>query len=106
MQSTTAAKATTRTAFSTSPNPSTKGQKVTLSATVAGPNGDGVPTGTITFQPVSGAKMKVEPVSPAGGATFSISTLPVGSHKVEAIYSGDSNFAGSTSNVVTQVVNR
>lgn len=78
---------------------------MTFSATVAGPGGDGVPTGTVTFQNISGSKMRTVNVSPSGGASFMISTLPARSIKVEAIYNGDSNFAASTSNKVIQVVN-
>ncbi len=32
-----------------------------------------------------------------GTATYTISTLTVGSHSITAVYSGDANFAGSTS---------
>jgi hypothetical protein len=39
-----------------------------------------------------------------GTATFSISTLGVGSHAITAVYGGDLNFEGSTSNKVKQVV--
>ena len=42
----------------------------------------------------------------SGQATFSTSSLPVGTTYVEAVYGGAStNFNGSTSNVITQVVN-
>jgi hypothetical protein len=41
-----------------------------------------------------------------GSASVSISTLPVGTTHMEAIYSGDSNNAPSTSNVVNQVVHQ
>ena len=41
----------------------------------------------------------------AGSATFAISTLTTGgTDNIKAFYSGDSNFAGSTSNTVAQVV--
>ena len=39
-----------------------------------------------------------------GLTAFSISSLSVGSHNITAVYSGDSNFLGSTSNVVIQKV--
>lgn len=39
-----------------------------------------------------------------GSATFTTSTLKVGTTSVTAVYGGDSNFAGSKSNVVKQVV--
>jgi hypothetical protein len=40
-----------------------------------------------------------------GSATFMTSTLKVGT-AVTAVYGGDSNFAGSKSNVVKQVVEK
>ena len=39
-----------------------------------------------------------------GTATYSTSTLSVGSHSITAVYGGDTNFAGTTSSVVTQTV--
>jgi hypothetical protein len=33
-------------------------------------------------------------------------TLKVGTNSIKAVYGGDSNFAGSTSNVVKQVVEK
>ena len=39
-------------------------------------------------------------------ATFTTSTLKVGTTTVKAVYGGDSNFAGSTSNTVKQVVKK
>jgi hypothetical protein len=38
-------------------------------------------------------------------ATYSTSTLSVGSHSITAVYGGDTNFAGSTSSTLTQTVN-
>jgi hypothetical protein len=102
-QSTTAIKATTTTALGSRPNPSTEGQAVTFTAIVVGQNG-GTPTGTVTFQNVQDTKMRTERLASAT-ASLSISTLAVGTVRAEAVYSGDANFAASTSNVVTQVVN-
>ena len=42
----------------------------------------------------------------AGSAVCAISNLSVGSHSITAVYSGDANYATSTSNPITQVVNR
>jgi len=39
-----------------------------------------------------------------GTATFTTSTLKVGTTTVKAVYGGESNFGGSTSNAVKQVV--
>jgi hypothetical protein len=41
-----------------------------------------------------------------GSATFTTSTLKVGTTTVEAMYGGDSNFAGSTSKAVKQLVEK
>src|SRR5208282_1929564 len=41
-----------------------------------------------------------------GSASFTTSTLPVGRNAIKAVYGGDSNFAGSTSNTVRQVVSK
>jgi hypothetical protein len=41
-----------------------------------------------------------------GSASFTISTLPNGTHAITAAYGGDQNFAASTSNVVKQVVTK
>jgi hypothetical protein len=40
-----------------------------------------------------------------GTATFTTSTLKVGSHTVTAVYAGDTNFETSKSKAVKQVVN-
>jgi hypothetical protein len=37
-------------------------------------------------------------------ATFSTSTLSVGTHSITGAYGGDTNFASSTSTAVSQVV--
>ena len=39
-----------------------------------------------------------------GSATFSPSSLSAGSHSITAVYGGDTGFAGSTSNILSQVV--
>src|SRR6202012_3633831 len=40
-----------------------------------------------------------------GNATYTTAALPVGSHGITAVYSGDTNHDGNTSNVVMQTVN-
>jgi trimeric autotransporter adhesin len=67
------------------------------------------PTGTVTFMngstavgtaPLTGTA--ATGTSPAGGtATFSTSSLPAGTYNITAVYSGDSNYAGSTSSALT-----
>src|SRR5207249_10710878 len=87
--------------LTSSPNPSTFGQTVTLSSTVT--SGAGVPTGTVTFR--DGASVLGTATLVNGSASISISTLAAGSHPLTALYGGSATFAASTSAVVTQVVN-
>ena len=42
----------------------------------------------------------------SGSATFSPSSLSVGSHSITAVYSGDTDFTGSSSVAITQTVNQ
>ena len=93
----------TTTTITSSLNPSAFGQSVTFSATVA-PKASGTPTGTVTFRNGS----KILGTSPLNGGTakFSTAALAVGRHRISASYSGDTNFAASTSPPLNQVVNR
>ncbi len=86
--------------LSSSPNPSTFQQSVSLTATVI-PN---TATGTVQF--IDGTTNLSTPVAIAGGqAELSVTTLAVGSHSITAAYSGNATEAKSTSNILTQVVN-
>jgi hypothetical protein len=98
--------APTTTALTSSPSPSVFGQSVTFTAAVSvvAP-GAGTPTGTVTFNDGSTALATVMLTS-SGTATFSTSSLAVNSHSITAVYSGDSNFTGSTSAALTQAVNK
>ena len=85
--------------LTSSPNPSTKGQAVTFTATITSPTV--VPTGPVTFTSettVLGTAQLRE-----GKATFTTSALAVGSTAVKATYSGDSNIAESSASL-TQTV--
>ena len=96
--------ATTTTALASSVNPSVFGQSVTFTATVTGSSG--TPSGTITFK--NGlTTLGTGTLNGSGVATFSISSLPVGStYSITAEYGGDVNFVTSTSSAVNQVVNQ
>jgi len=86
---------------SSSPNPSTYGQTVTFMAVVS--SAGGTPTGTVTFSDGSTALGTVNLTG--GRATFTpASPLSAGSHAIIAAYSGDANFAGSTSQPISQTV--
>jgi hypothetical protein len=101
-------KAGTTTALTSSGSPVTHGQPVTLTAQlgVVAP-GAGTPTGTVTFKDGS-TVLGTAPVSVSDGtatATFSTSSLSVGTHVITAIYNGDGNFLGSASSTLTQYIN-
>jgi len=90
--------APTTTSLTSSPNPSTFGESVTLTATVS----PATATGTVTFYKGS-AILGTGTVSD-GTATFATATLTVGGHSLTASYGGDSNDAPSTSLAETQTV--
>jgi Bacterial Ig-like domain (group 3) len=96
-----APKLDTRTVITSSANPSTEHAPVTFTATVQSlAPGVGVPTGTVTFTDTFNGKTKTlgtAPVGALGKATFSTSSLESGNHAIIAVYSGNSDFNGSTS---------
>ena len=101
--------AATTTTLATSGSPSVFGQSVTFTATVAvTAPGAGTPTGTVAFKDngVNISGCATQAVSVGGTATCTVSSLSVGSHPITAVYNGDTNFTGSTSGTVTQVVNK
>jgi Big-like domain-containing protein len=93
----------TTTTLTSSVNPSSFGQPVTLTAKVTNTSST-IPTGTVTFKNGS-AIMATEELNASGVATFTASMLPVGSDSLTASYSGDAANSRSTSQAVTQVVN-
>jgi autotransporter-associated beta strand protein len=91
------------TTLKSSPNPSTFGQMVTLTAQVA-PVSPAVttPTGTITF--MNGSTTLGSAALANGVATLTTAALPIGSDGVSATYSGDTNFAAGPGATLTQQV--
>lgn len=89
------------TSVASSANPSAYGMSVTFTATVT--VSGGTPTGTVTFKDGS-TILGTGTLGGGGQAALSTSSLSVGSHSITAVYGGDSNFVGSTSPVLTQVV--
>ena len=79
------------------------GDNVTFTATttVTAP-GAGVPGGSVRF--FDGLTQIGTGNLTAGVATFSTTSLAGGSHSITAVYQGSTNFAGSTSSAITQVV--
>jgi hypothetical protein len=81
-----------------SPNPTTFGQPVLLTATVAP-----APSGKVTFY--DGAAMLGSSPLASGTAARATTLLPSGTRFLHASYSGDSTYAFSTSPILTQTVN-
>ena len=93
--------AATTTTLSSSPDPSTAGQSVTLTATVTSSTGP-APGGSVTFK--SGTRSLGAATLVGGVATISTTALAVGSDVITATYPGTANFTGSSA-ALTQVVN-
>ena len=93
-----------------SENPSSFGQVITFTANVssAGPL-SGPATGMITFYDSLDGGMQAPLFTTAlvnGTATFTSSSLAVGTHGVTVVYSGDASFAaGASASALNQVVN-
>lgn len=102
---------TTSTDLVSSTNRSTFEEIVTFTASVASSSG-GTPTGSVTFKDGTTAIATV--ALPTGttwvtlncGASQACATLATGTHSITAAYSGDANFAGSTSSAVSQSVEK
>jgi hypothetical protein len=88
------------TTVTSSSNPSTYGQAVTITATVS-PSGA---TGNVQFYK-NGATFGLPVALLSGNATLITSTLSVGSHPITTTYTGDANYTASTSSTLNQVVN-
>jgi len=96
--------ASTTTTLQTSSATPYQAVPVTLTATVADSStgSTGSPSGTVSFYDGL-ALLGTAPVN-SGVATLAIAVLPLGSSTVTAVYSGDTNFTGSTSSGVSEVV--
>jgi ELWxxDGT repeat protein len=86
----------TTTALSASASSIALGQSVMFTATVKPPTGN-VDGGSVDFRDGS-VDLGSSAVDANGVATLSVALSPEGSHTVTAVYSGDVNFVGSTSN--------
>ena len=95
----------TTTTLTSSLNPSNFGQSVTFTASVSGQQGfyKGLPTGTVTFFDGT-TNLGSSALNTNGNGALTISTLMPGSHSITATYNGDVNFAASTSQPLSQVV--
>ncbi len=101
-QTLTVSQATTTTTTSVDTNPSTYGQTVNLSAAVQLGSGSGA-TGSIAF--LDGSTTLGTATISNNAVQLAVSSLAGGTHSITAKYSGDANFAASTSAVLTETVN-
>ena len=97
----TVVQATTQTVLVVAPNPALVLAPITFTATVTG-NG-GAPTGSVNFL-ANGNVIGTGTVNPSGTATFTTSTLAVGTYAITATYTGDANDAGSVLSPVSLTV--
>jgi len=95
-------KATSAVTLSSSQNSSSYKQPVTFTATVAPQFGGTTPTGSVTFYDGATALAWVTLVN--GVATYTTTTLPVGTDSITALYRGSGSFLTSTSAPLSQVV--
>jgi hypothetical protein len=105
----------TTTSLISSDSPSIVDGSVTFTADVHPGSGGAQPTGKVMFMSGSGSDQSLLGTGTLGSssscpgqvcAILTISSLPVGSNEVTAEYQGSSSFSGSTSNTVTQVVDK
>jgi hypothetical protein len=92
----------TTTTLTSSVNPSSVGESVTFTATVAASST--VDAGTVTFFD-NGTAMGPAVTLTNQQAAFTTTSLGIGNHIITAEYSGGGGFSPSTSNTVTQIVN-
>jgi uncharacterized protein YcnI len=97
----------TTTVLDVSPNPAGPGQPVTLTATVAGvpSDVDGVPTGMVTFFDGAIVIGQVAVDVDVGSASITKSDFLSGGHTITATYASDTQFAASSSNSQSLLVN-
>jgi hypothetical protein len=92
--------ATSATSLSSSVNPLFETDSTIFTAKVT--SSAGAPTGNVSF--LDGTTLLGDGTLSDGAATLTISSLAVGAHKITAAYSGDANFAASTSGGLSQSV--
>jgi hypothetical protein len=90
----------TTTTLTATSNPVPPNYNTTFTANVS--YASAVPTGTVTFK-IDGATTAAVSLT-AGKATYNTTALAVGTHTVQALYAGNSVFAASSSDVLTETV--
>lgn len=81
-------------------SPSVFGQSLTFAATVSA--AAGTPGGAVTFEDGS-TVLGTVPVNSSGVATFTTTGLALGQHSITSVYSGNGDFASSTSSAPFRV---
>ena len=85
-------------------NPSTYGQSVIFVVTVIAESGTATPTGSVTL--LDGSDAVGSTALASGAGVVADADFSAGSHTITAQYSGDGNFAGSTSPPVIEAVDQ
>ena len=94
----------TVTTVTSSKEPSTLSEQITITAHVVAASGTGTPTGSVTF---TDGPVTLGTASLAGNdAAITLATLALGDHSIGATYGGSSSFAASTSASIIQTVQR
>ena len=97
----------TTTTIGDSTGSSTYGLLVTFTATITpGPGGSVSPSGTVSFLDNGSTGLGSAPVSTMAGVTtasITLSSLPAGSHSVQATYGGDTTYVTSSSTTAATV---
>jgi hypothetical protein len=96
--------ASTSTTLASSANPGMYAQTIAFKATVSSTLGAPPDGETVTF--IQGTITLGTGVLSGGQATFTTSSLGVGTKPVKAVYGGDANFVKSTSSALSQVINK
>ncbi|WP_167558849.1 putative Ig domain-containing protein [Bradyrhizobium canariense] len=84
-------------------NPATYPQNETFTATVTSTST--VNEGTVIFQSDGSTIAACSAQSVSNGTAICVTQLAAGSHTIQAFYTGDTNFASSSSSALTQAVN-
>jgi hypothetical protein len=96
----------TTTTLTSSADPATVGQTVTLIATVvANAPVTGIPTGTVTFLD-KGKTLGMVTLDAAGKASLPISTLSQGAHQLTASYAGTAGYGSSVSPTLVENIKK
>ena len=89
--------------FTASPNPANGGQTVTLTAMATALLTGVMPGGTVTFRDGM-TVLGTAALDASGAASFTTSSLAVGTHPLQAVYAGNGSFGPSTSAVVNELI--